>query len=68
MIKILVGAIVAIAGIAMLLDRSWAPGCILLVLGVGLVDGGLRGTTWYWVGADGDGDVDGDGGGDGGGD
>jgi hypothetical protein len=64
MIQALVGAIVSIAGVAMLLERSWAAGCILLLVGAGLATGPIRGTgIWFWV----DGDGDGDGGGDGGG-
>ena len=58
MIQTLVGTIVAIAGIAMLLERSWAAGCILLVFGAGLAVGGAGGSPWFWAGDDGDGGGD----------
>ena len=64
MIQTLVGTIVAIAGIAMLLERSWPAGCILLVFGAGFAVGGAGGSPWFWAGDDGDGIGGGDCGGD----
>lgn len=79
MIQVLFGITVAIAGVAMLLERSWVLGVALLAFGGALANGAQHGVwlSFHLGGSDGgssDGGSldgwggDGDGGGDGGGD
>ena len=74
MIQVLFAITVAIAGVAMLLERSWVLGVALLVVGAALANGAQHGVwlSFHLGGSDGgstdEWGGDGDGGGDGGGD